>query len=129
MQISCVHDRKPICQTIFRMANLSSINCFDTHGNGQTDPVIFTAQTYPAQQRLGTLTNNAIYANTDLSPVFYNPYPKIMYKFPISNNFLNNRYFDFTIIMQIMPGDSIILSDDQITLDLFYCKFHCKFFY
>ncbi len=27
-------------QTIVRMSNLSSINCFDTHGNGQTDPVI-----------------------------------------------------------------------------------------
>jgi hypothetical protein len=39
------------------MAILSSINCFDTYGNGQTDQVIFTAQTHPAQQRLGTLQN------------------------------------------------------------------------
>jgi hypothetical protein len=30
-------------QTIVRMSNLSSINCFDSHGNGQTDPVIFTS--------------------------------------------------------------------------------------
>ena len=54
-----VDDRKSLGQTIVRMSNLSSINCFDTHGNGQTDPVIFTAQTHPKQQRLGTLTNNA----------------------------------------------------------------------
>ena len=39
-------DRKSVGQTIVRMSNLSSINCFDTHGNGQTDPVIFTAQTH-----------------------------------------------------------------------------------
>ena len=68
-----VDDRKSLGQTIVRMSNLSSINCFDTHGNGQTDPVIFTAQTHPSQQRLGTLTNNAIYQNTETSPVFYNP--------------------------------------------------------
>ena len=80
-------DRKSVAQTIVRMSNLSSINCFDTHGNGQTDPVIFTAQTHPSQQRLGTLTNNAIYANTESSPVFYNPYPKMLYNFPISRNF------------------------------------------
>ena len=49
-------DRKSIAQTIVRMANLSSINCFDSNGNGQTDPVIFTAQTHPLQQRLGTTT-------------------------------------------------------------------------
>ena len=54
-------DRKSMGQTIVRMSNLSSINCFDTHGNGQTDPVIFTAQTHPSQQRLETLTNNAIH--------------------------------------------------------------------
>ena len=58
-----VDDRKSLAQTIVRMSNLSSINCFDTHGNGQTDPVIFTAQTHPSQQRIGTLTNNAIYQN------------------------------------------------------------------
>jgi hypothetical protein len=43
---------KSLGQTIVRMANLSSINCFDTHGNGQTDPVIFTGQTHTSQQRL-----------------------------------------------------------------------------
>jgi hypothetical protein len=79
-----VDDRKSLGQTIVRMSNLSSINCYDTHGNGQTDPVIFTAQTHPSQQRLGTLTNNAIYQNTETSPVFYNPYPEMLYNFPIS---------------------------------------------
>ncbi len=56
-------------------------HCFDTHGKGKTDPVIFTAQTHPYQQRLGTVTNNVIYANTESSPVFYNPYPEILYNF------------------------------------------------
>ena len=71
------------------MGNLSSINCFDSHGNGQTDPVIFTGQTQTSQQRVG----GAIYQNYELSQVFYNPYPEILYNFPISSNFLNNRYF------------------------------------
>ena len=35
---------KSLGQTIIRMSNLSSINCFDTHGNGQTDPVIYLLQ-------------------------------------------------------------------------------------
>jgi hypothetical protein len=116
-------DRKSMGQTIVRMSNLSSINCFDTHGNGQTDPVIFTAQTHPSQQRLGTLTNNAIYANTESSPVFYNPYPKMLYNFPISRNFLNNRFFDFTFIMQFMPRDFIDLTDDQQYFDMFHISF------
>jgi hypothetical protein len=51
---------------------------------------------------LGTTTNNRIYQNYELSPVFYNPYPEILYNFPISSNFLNNRYLDFTFIMQFM---------------------------
>ena len=118
-----VDDRKSLGQTIVRMSNLSSINCFDTHGNGQTDPVIFTAQTHPKQQRLGTLTNNAIYANTESSPVFYNPYPEILYNFPISSNFLNNRYFDFTFILQFMPGDFIALIADQQYFDMFHISF------
>ena len=117
------HDRKSLGQTIVRMSNLSSINCYDTHGNGQTDPVIFTAQTHPSQQRLGTLTNNAIFANTESSPVFYNPYPEILYNFPISSNFLNNRYFDFSFIMQFMAGDSINLTDDQQYFDMFHISF------
>jgi hypothetical protein len=118
-----IDDRKSLGQTIVRMSNLSSINCFDTHGKGNTDPVIFTAQTHPYQQRLGTVANNVIYANTESSPVFYNPYPEILYNFPISSNFLNNRYFDFTFIMQFMPGDSITLADDQQYFDLFHISF------
>ena len=118
-----VDDRKSLAQTIVRMSNLSSINCFDTHGNGQTDPVIFTAQTHPSQQRLGTLTNNAIYQNTETSPVFYNPYPEMLYNFPISSNFLNNRYFDFTLIMQFMTGDFIDLNADQEYFDMFHISF------
>lgn len=118
-----VDDRKSLGQTIVRMSNLSSINCYDTHGNGQTDPVIYTAQTHPKQQRLGTVTNNVIYQNTESSPVFYNPYPEILYNFPISSNFLNNRYFDFTFIMQFIPGDSIVLTDDQKYFDLFHISF------
>jgi hypothetical protein len=118
-----VDDRKSLGQTIVRMSNLSSINCFDTHGNGQTDPVIFTAQTHPSQQRLGTVANNIIFGNTESSPVFYNPYPEILYNFPISSNFLNNRYFDFTFIMQFMPGDSINLNADQQYFDMFHISF------
>ena len=98
------NDVKSIGQTIVRMSNLSSINCFDTHGNGQTDPVIFTGQTQTSQQRVGTTTNNRIYQNYELSQIFYNPYPEILYNFPISSNFLNNRFFDFTLIMQFRPG-------------------------
>ena len=105
------------------MANLSSINCFDTHGNGQTDPVIFTEQTQSSQQRIGTVANNRIYQNYELSKVFYNPYPEILYNFPISSNFLNNRYFDFTFIMQFMPGDSINLNADQQYFDMFHISF------
>ena len=77
------YDRKSIAQTIVRMSNLSSLNCFDSHGNGQTDPVIYTAHTHPYQQRVGTVTNNVIYQNLESSPVFYNPYPEILYNFPI----------------------------------------------
>ena len=116
-------DRKSIAQTIVRMSNLSSINCFDTHGNGQTDPVIYTAQTQPYQQRIGTVATNAIYQNLESSPVFFNPYPKMLYNFPISSNFLNNRYFDFTFIMQFMAGDYIDLTDDQRYFDLFHISF------
>jgi hypothetical protein len=118
-----VYERKSLSQTIVRMSNLSSINCFDSNGNGQPDPVIFTSQTHPSQQRLGTVTNNVVYSNTDASPVFYNPYPEILYNFPISSNFLNNRYFDFSIIMQFMVADFIDLADDQHYLDSFHISF------
>ena len=118
-----VDDRKSLGQTIVRMSNLSSINCFDSHGNGQTDPVIFTAQTPTLQQRVGTTTNNVVYKNTESSPVFYNPYPEILYNFPISSNFLNNRHFDFTFIMQFMIGDFINLVADQQYFDMFHISF------
>ena len=117
------NDVKSIGQTIIRMSNLSSINCFDTHGNGQTDPVIFTGQTQTSQQRLGTTTNNRIYQNYELSQIFYNPYPEILYNFPISSNFLNNRYFDFTVTMQFVTGDFINLTTDQEYFDLFHISF------
>jgi hypothetical protein len=120
-------DRKSVVgmllETIVRMSNLSSINCFDTHGNGQTDPVIFTAQTHPSQQRIGTVANNIFFANTESSPVFYNPYPEILYNFPISTNVLNNRYFDLILIIQFMPNDFINLTDDQQYFDMFHISF------
>ena len=118
-----IDDRKSIAQTIVRMSNLSSINCFDSHGNGQTDPVIYTGQTHAYQQRVGTIANTIIYKNTESFPVFYNPYPEILYNFPISSNFLNNRYFDFTFIMQFMAGDFIDLADDQSYFDSFHISF------
>jgi hypothetical protein len=118
-----VDDRKSLAQTIVRMSNLSSINCFDTHGNGQTDPVIFTGQTQTSQQRLGSTTTNRIYQNYELSQIFYNPYPEILYNFPISSNFLNNRYFDFTVTMQFVTGDFINLTTDQEYFDLFHISF------
>ena len=117
------NDVKSLGQTIVRMSNLSSINCFDTHGNGQTDPVIFTSQTHTSQQRVGTKDNNKPYQNYELSPVFYNPYPEILYNFPISSNFLNNRYLDFTFIMQFTAGDFIDLTNDQEYFDLFHISF------
>jgi hypothetical protein len=74
-------------QTIVRMSNLSSINCFDAHGNVQNDPVIFAGQTQTSQQRLGTVNNNNVQQNNESSQVFYNPYPVSFYNFPISSNF------------------------------------------
>ncbi len=41
---------KSLGQTIARMSNLSTVDCFDSHGNGQTDPVLFTCQTHISQQ-------------------------------------------------------------------------------
>jgi hypothetical protein len=116
-------DRKSLAQTIVRMSNLSSLNCYDSHGNGQTDPVIFTAQTHISQQRLGTVTTSVIYQNTEASSVFYNPYPEVLYNFPISSNFLNNRYFDFTLIMQFSMTDFIDLATDQQFFDSFHISF------
>ena len=73
--------------------------------------------------RWPNIDNNVIYQNLESSPVFYNPYPEILYNFPISSNFLNNRYFDFSVIMQFMPGDFIDLPSDQITIDAFCISF------
>ena len=114
-----VDDRKSLGQTIVRMSNLSSINCYDTHGNGQTDPVIFTSQTHTSQQRIfkSPGPDITVYQGYELSPVFYNPYPEILYNFPISSNFLNNRYFDFTFIMQFTDGEFIELAVDQEYFD------------
>ena len=113
-----------MAQTIVRMSNLSSINCFDSHGNGQTDPVIFTSQTHTYQQRLGTNeADNVMFQNTEPANVFYNPYPEILYNFPISSNFLNNRYFDFTLIMQFLTGDFINIPNDQRYFDMFHISF------
>ena len=102
------------------MSNLSSLNCFDTHGNGQTDPVIFTCHTHTSQQRVWTATANRIYQNYELPSVFYNPYPEILYNFPISGKFLNNRHLDFTFIMQFIGGDFINLAVDQEYFDQFH---------
>ena len=126
INIPVIYDRnndiKSIGQTIVRMSNLGSINCFDSHGNGQSDPVIFTSQTPIIQQRIRYETADEIrgFQNTNQPQVFYNPSPKILYNFPISSNFLNNRYIDFTLIMQFMPGDFIDLTTDQEYFDLFH---------
>ena len=117
---------KSLSQTIIRMSNLSSLNCFDSHGNGQTDPVIFTAQTSTTQQRIGNLAANGPFQNYSPAQVFYNPQPEILYNFPISSNFLNNRYFDFTLIMQFRLGVPIFfinLTDDQKYFDTFHISF------
>jgi hypothetical protein len=129
INIPVIYDRnndiKSIGQTIVRMSNLSSINCFDSHGNGQSDPVIFTSQTPIIQQRIRYETADEIngFQNTNQPQVFYNPSPKNLYNFPISSNFLNNRYIDFTLIMQFMPGDFIDLTTDQEYLDWFHISF------
>jgi hypothetical protein len=144
---------KSLGQTIIRMSNLSSINWFDTHGNGQTDPVTFTGQTQTSQQRVETAITKEwyilwyrmyqnydfsqffyntkewyilwyrIYQNYELSQIFYNPYPEILYNFPISSYFLNNRYFDFTFIMQFVDKEYIDLATEQEYFDIFHISF------
>ncbi len=93
------NELKSLAQTIVRMSNLSSLNCFDSSGNGQTDPVLYTCQTHLAQQRIGTAATNIAVQTYSQPPVFYNPYTEMLYNFPISSNFLNNRYIDLTITM------------------------------
>ena len=61
---------KSLGLTIVRMSNLSSLNCFDSQGNGQTDPVIFTGQTQITQQKIGTLAAYDTVQNFSRSPVF-----------------------------------------------------------
>ena len=98
---------KSLGLTIVRMSNLSSLNCFDSQGNGQTDPVIFTGQTQITQQKIGTLAAYDTVQNFSRSPVFYNPYLEMLYNFPISSNFLNNRYIDLTITLHLHKGISL----------------------
>ncbi len=114
---------KSLGLTIVRMSNLSSLNCFDSQGNGQTDPVIFTGQTQITQQKIGTIAANGSLQNYSSSPVFYNPYPEMLYNFPISSNFLNNRYIDLTITLQFTQGDFIQLVNDQEYFDMFHISF------
>ena len=116
-------DFKSLGLTIVRMSNLSSLNCFDSQGNGQTDPVIFTGQTQITQQKIGTISTNGSKQNYSPSPVFYNPYPEMLYNFPISSNFLNNRYIDLTITLQFTQGDFIELGNDQEYFDMFHISF------
>ena len=117
------NDFKSLGLTIVRMSNLSSLNCFDSQGNGQTDPVIFTNQTHINQQKIGTLGAYESVQNFSASPVFYNPYPEMLYNFPISSNFLNNRYIDLTITLQFTAGDFIDLTNDQEYFDMFHISF------
>ena len=117
------NELKSLGQTMVRMSNLSSLNCFDSQGNGQTDPVIFTSQTHIAQQKVGTPAANISVQNYSPQPVFYNPYPEMLYNFPISSNFLNNRHIDLTITMQFTAGDFIELLNDQEYFDMFYISF------
>ena len=116
-------DFKSLGLTIVRMSNLSSLNCFDSQGNGQTDPVIFTGQTQITQQKIGTQAAHDTVQNFSRSPVFYNPYPEMLYNFPISSNFLNNRYIDLTITLQFTQGDFIELGNDQEYFDMFHISF------
>jgi hypothetical protein len=55
--------------------------------------------------------------------VFYNPQPEILYNFQISSSFLNNRYFEFTLIMQFKYAKFIQYDSDQI----FFYTFHISF--
>jgi hypothetical protein len=47
----------------------------------------------------------------------------MLYNFPISSNFLNNRYIDLTITLQFTAGDFIELGNDQEYFDLFHISF------
>ena len=127
INVPMLYDRnnnfKSLGLTIVRMSNLSSLNCFDSQGNGQTDPVIFTGQTQITQQKIGTISTNGSLQNFSPSPVFYNPYPEMLYNFPISSNFLSNRYIDLTITLQFTAGDFIDLTNDQEYFDLFHISF------
>ena len=62
---------------IIKMSNLSSINCYDSHGKGQCDPVIFTSPLCISQQRVYDTDNknSPSTLNTTAPQVFYNPNP------------------------------------------------------
>ena len=47
----------------------------------------------------------------------------MLYNFPISSNFLNNRYIDLTITLQFTAGDFIDLTNDQEYFDSFHISF------
>ena len=91
--VPILYDLNQISKTfglyIIKMSNLSSVNCYDSHGNGQSDPVMFTSPPSLTQQRIYDPINNNLLStlNTASSQVFYNPNPKILYNFPISSNF------------------------------------------
>ena len=110
---------------IIKMSNLSSVNCYDSHGNGQSDPVIFTSPPSLTQQRLYDPVNNVLLStlNTTSSQVFYNPNPKILYNFPISSNFLNNRQIELTFIFQFLDQNMYDVTSEPMLFDNFYISF------
>ena len=65
----------------------NTVSCFDSHGNGQSDPVIFTSQTPIIQQRIRDEAADEIhgYQNANQPQVFYNPSPKvyITFQYPV----------------------------------------------
>ena len=110
---------------IIKMSNLSSINCYDSHGKGQCDPVIFTSPPCISQQIVYDTVNNTAPCtlNTASSQVFYNPNPKILYNFPISSNFFNNRQIELTFIFQFMDQNIYDITLDNVIFENFYISF------
>ncbi len=107
---------------MIKMSNISSINCYDSHGNGQSDPVIFTAQPHITQQKVYDAANDVTTSSVNMaaSQVFYNPNPKIMYNFPISSNFFNHRQIDSTLIFQFINQNLYDITTDQLIMDNFH---------
>ena len=127
--VPILYDLNQISKTfglyIIKMSNLSSVNCYDSHGNGQSDPVIFTSPPSLTQQRLYDPVNNVLLStlNTTSSQVFYNPNPKILYNFPISSNFLNNRQIELTFIFQFLDQNMYDVTSEPMLFDNFYISF------